>query len=365
MSNGDDREKDTSTTVIRREASSGNVSFSDPVIIHESSRKRVALVPFYIPRSDRTQLAFRIQTHVKAPPPNEWVISEGKSLSLDEAAARKLSRELRTIFAVAEEDADGDYIVLRVPRDGDATIGDQDAGRVAEALIRVLGQEEIRQHLQTVELSDELLNAFRGAIHLKEMQSAVAQLRHHLESGEAEESVYQDWCTRHSWAFGNAYVMHDDVRNISSGDRLDILLPTVISGYRDIVELKRPDVNVLLYDERHRNYYFSSEVSQAIGQCHRYLDVLHEEASNGLRDHPEVVAYHPRAIIVIGRSAGWDEEQLRALHGLHHRLSGITLMTYDQLLAQGERLIEILSSSTQDEEDDDLDAIFDDSDIPF
>ena len=79
----------------------------------------------------------------------------------------------------------------------------------------------------------------------------------------------------------------------------------VISGYRDIVELKRPDMRVLLYDEDHRNFYFSADVSRAIGQCHRYLDVLHEVAAQGLLDHPEIVAYHPRRIIVIGRSARW------------------------------------------------------------
>jgi len=99
---------------------------------------------------------------------------------------------------------------------------------------------------------------------------------------------------------------------------------------------------VLLFDEAHRNYYFASEVSKAIGQCHRYLDILHEEAANGLRDHPEIVAYHPRAIIVIGRSSDWDEVKLKALHGLNRRLSGIMVMTYDQLLSQGERLVEML-----------------------
>ncbi|MCI0564535.1 MAG: DUF4263 domain-containing protein, partial [Nitrososphaera sp.] len=158
--------------------------------------------------------------------------------------------------------------------------------------------------------------------------------------------------------------MTDAVRDISPGDRLDLLLPTVISGYRDIVELKRPDVPVLLFDTAHRNFYFSADVSKAIGQCHRYLDVLHEVASKGLRDHPEIVAYHPRAIIVIGRSAGWSEDKLRALHGLNRRLTGVTIMTYDHLLAQGERLVEILSATPREEEIPSLDTLGDD-DNPF
>jgi hypothetical protein len=45
----------------------------------------------------------------------------------------------------------------------------------------------------------------------------------------------------------------------------------------------------------------------------------------------------------------WDKEKLRALHGLNGRLAGVTLMTYDQLLAQGERLVELIGSHVREE----------------
>lgn len=132
-----------------------------------------------------------------------------------------------------------------------------------------------------------MVNAFRGAIRLKEMIEAVESLRQHLDAGESREQIYQKWCEAHTWAFGNAYVLSDEVRNISSdADRLDLLMPRVISGFRDIVELKRPDVDVLQYDTSHKNYYFSADVSKAIGQVHRYMDVFQEVALKGLLDHP-------------------------------------------------------------------------------
>ncbi len=329
-----------------RTAASGRVRYSDPIVLRESSRTRIVLVPFYISRSHGTELAVKIQTYRKSDPPNDWVLTEDKSVSLDEPAARALLRGLREHLAVAKEGSEGNYILVRVA-EGTAQLGEHDPAAVAAALTRVLSQAEIVRHLGEAELSAELISAFKSAIRLKEMLEAVAKLRQHLEAAEAREEIYQKWCEDHSWAFGNAYVMRDAVRNISAGDRLDLLLPTVISGYRDIVELKRPDMEVLLYDATHRNYYFSSEVSKAIGQCHRYLDVLHEAAANGLIDHPEIVAYHPRAIIVIGRSGGWPPDQLQALHGLNRRLSGVTVMTYDQLLAQGERLVQMLGDRVE------------------
>jgi hypothetical protein len=351
-----------------RPAKSGKASFSDPIVIHETTRTRISVVPFFIKHSDHTELAVKIVTDIKKPAPFGFVLSEDKSVSLRETAARRLLAALGTHLKAAECGEDGNYLVIRIS-EGTATLGAHDPQQVAQALTKVLSQPELVRHLDKTELSEEFLCAFRSAIRLKEMISAVSALRQNLKSRIADESVYQTWCEKHTWAFGSAYVMRDSVRDISPGDRLDLLLPTVIAGYRDIIELKRPDMKVLLYDEAHRNFYFSADVSKAIGQCHRYLDVLHEDAANGLRDHPEIVAYHPRAIIVIGRSEDWDESRLRALHGLNGRLSCLTVMTYDQLLAQGERLIEMVAprqtegSSTWLSELDD--GAFGDDDVPF
>jgi sirohydrochlorin ferrochelatase len=329
-------------TITTRQAKSGKVSFSDPILLRDSSKRQVVVVPFFIPHTDHTELAIKIVSYLKQRPPISWTVIEEKSVSLGEEASRKLLSALQTHLKIAETGEDGSYLVIRVS-EGTAQLTAHDPAKVAQALTKVLGQPEIVEHLKNTELSAELLTALRGAIRLGEMRRAVTKLREYLTMGESDEGVYQTWCERHSWAFGNAYVLRDSVRDISPGDRLDLLLPTVIAGYRDIVELKRPDMRVMNWDDAHRNHYFSSDVAKAIGQCHRYLDVLHEVAAKGLRDHPEIVAYHPRAIIVIGRSNDWDESKLRDLHGLNRRLSGIMIMTYDQLLAQGERLIDILS----------------------
>lgn len=98
---------------------------------------------------------------------------------------------------------------------------------------------------------------------------------------------------------------------------------------------------------------------------HRYLDRLQDVAANGLLDHPEIVAYHPRAIIVIGRSQGWDKDKLKALHGLNSRLSGVTVMTYDQLLAQGERLVEVLCPNQVANSTPQNQISAEDEDMPF
>lgn len=319
--------------IKRMEAQSGKVSYGEPITLHETSRTRIVLVPFYIPRSHGTELAIKIVSYrkVKAAFGVAWE-EQDKTVSLNDAASRALLRALKEHFAVGEFADDGDYIAIRVAN-GVADVAELAPNVVADAVVSILSKKEIVEHLATKELGQELISAFKGAIRLQELRSAVVRLRQYLDQGETNEQVYQKWCEKHSWAFGNAYVISDPVRQISAGDKVDLLLPTVVAGYRDLVELKRPNLEVLMYDTSHKNFYFSSEASKAIGQCHRYLDILNEVAAKGLLDHPEIVAYHPRATIVIGRSADWSTDKFKALHGLNSRLTGITMMTYDHVPA--------------------------------
>lgn len=330
-------------SILRKPAKSGKIDYAEPVIIHETTKSRITVIPYFIPHSDHTELAIKIQTYKKGKPPFEWMLADDKSISLQENPCRKLISVLTSHLKVSQENDNGQYLLIKV-KEGVAEIGQHDPSAIASALTKVLSQGEIVNHLQGSDISEELMTAFRSAIKLKEMNAAVSELRQHIESGNNEESVYQKWCEKHPWSFGNAYLVNqEDVRNISNHDNLDIVLSNVIAGYRDIVELKRPDMDVIYFDSAHRNYYFSSDVSKAIGQCHRYIDVFQEVASKGLRDHPEMVAYYPKATIVIGRSFDWSEEKQKGLYGLNNRLSGIKIMTYDHLLLQGERLVQMLN----------------------
>ncbi|WP_210437971.1 hypothetical protein [Vibrio crassostreae] len=54
----------------------------------------------------------------------------------------------------------------------------------------VLSQSEIVKHLENADLSDELANALKGSIRLKDMKSAVNQLRNHLNNQENDEKIY-------------------------------------------------------------------------------------------------------------------------------------------------------------------------------
>lgn len=332
-------------TLTTRQARSGRVGYTDPVEIHDTTRSRIELVTFFVDRTAGTELALKLIRYEKH---TGGLPVQTAEINLDPAAGRRLLRALNEHNAVANEGHEGSYIVISV-EEGAVQVGELDPTVVASAIARLLGEDQIMAHLADLDLPREMVSAFRGAIRLKELRTALARLRQHLESGQTDEQTYQLWCQEHSWAFGNAYVVNDRIRAISRSDQVDLLIPRVLGGFRDLIELKRPDKEVLAWDSAHRNYYFTSEVSRALGQCHRYLDVLQEDARHGLRDAPEVIAYHPRATVVIGRSHDWSDEKQRALHGLNSRLSGISVITYDHLLVQGQQTLDLLENPADED----------------
>jgi hypothetical protein len=131
-------------TVRRRQAKSGLVDYGDAVVLHDSSERRLVMVPFFIPHSDHSDLAIKLITYSKAPPPAEWELIPQKSLSIGEVSSRKLLSALRARLAVAESDELGNFLVIRMA-EGTAQLGLHDPAKVAAALTKVLSQNEILQ----------------------------------------------------------------------------------------------------------------------------------------------------------------------------------------------------------------------------
>jgi hypothetical protein len=333
----------TPEEIIRRKQAQSGVGYADAVALYESRERVILFRPWFIPHDTKpTGLSGKIEVWPRNRQGFRVGISPTTEISLDEAATTRLLDTLQRHVAVASGAETGDYAVIQLTSGADAPIASRDPGALARALAALLENQEVLARFSEEDLAPVLVDALRGTLRLRELRRAVVELQDMLDGGVVEERAYQRWCEEHSWAFGLQYLDADKLRRISAGDDIDIVLPAIESGFRDLAELKRPNHEVIRWDNSHKSYFWSPETSAAIGQCSRYPDVLHEEAQKGLRDHPEVVAWHPRATIVIGRSEGWSDEQHRGLSALNDRLHGIWVMTYDHLLAQGQRLVSIL-----------------------
>ncbi len=312
-------------------AVSGRVAHGEPVVLRNSRETHIEVKPFYVPRSSGEELSIKI-THQKLAEGGSFGVGYPTEINLKHDEVIALHDALHRFRAVANED-DGTYIVIRL----------NEGERVkARKLAAVLSQPGVAAHLTADDLDPQVAFALAAPVRIRDLEAAVLELEDLLEGDIGEEATYQDWCDRHHWAFGNVYVARDEVRTIALGDQVDLLMKSSLNGLRDVYELKRPDMDVLGYDRTHKSYFWSRDTAMAIGQCHRYLDALHEGAAHGLRDHPEINAYHPHAVVIIGRSTNWSDNRHRALHGLNARLHGIQVQTYDHLLAQANATLALI-----------------------
>jgi len=331
-----------SQIIHRHAAANINVSYSNPIAIRRTAQTHFEVLPRYIKhKSSPAELSLKIMYWKQLA--GQLRVGYPAEFTLQHAEVIRLRDVLNNLLAVAQHNEDGNFLVVKV---GEQEIIAQEgeAAELGRVLASALSDQTVVRALTNDEQGRLILGAVQASARLIELTQAIDDLECALNNGQSAEQFYQEWCEKHSWAFGDAYAMRDEVRTIAIGDQVDALMKMTVNGLRDIFELKRPDKDPLNYDSSHRCYYWTSESSKAIGQCHRYIDALHDGARQGLRDNPHIVAYYPRAFVIQGRSNDWDPDKLRALHGLNARLHGVQLMTYDQLVERAKQLVSILGA---------------------
>lgn len=109
-------------------------------------------------------------------------------------------------------------------------------------------------------------------------------------------------------------------------------------GYIDLIELKRPKFELFDYDNSHKSYYPSKELSKVIGQCMLYSTVL-EDYKMILEKKNRFKLLRPRIKIIVGRTNKFNDAQFDALRMLNSTLHSIQVISYDYLCFCGENII--------------------------
>jgi Domain of unknown function (DUF4263) len=302
------------------------VSKIEPVELYRSTHRVITFMGIDVARTKGPELHGKL---VERDAKDHEVIHA--AITLPPASMVTLAEVLNSIDAVREAGT-----VVVIPAEGEAPVG-----QLRDIVNRLASHPTLLDELDedTITKLDSGLHEMRR---LAAMRAALGELDALLDGGVGDEAKYQDWCWRNGWAFGIEYRERDQTRTIAAEDRVDILMPR-LTGYRDVIELKRADTPPVLADRERGTWYWSSEATRAISQTLRYADILAEEAEHGLRDHPEIVAYFPIGTVVMGRSGGWGPDERKWLVRLNAALHGVHVMTYDDLRAQAARMLEVVS----------------------
>lgn len=152
------------------------------------------------------------------------------------------------------------------------------------------------------------------------------------------EKIFQNWIEKNvKWIFGVEYIKKYDVRKIAFFSEGDILMESM-DGFLDLIELKRPNCELFKYDESHKSYYPSPDLSKVIGQSLLYFEKLDDFKLNLEKEH-KVKIIRPRIKIIAGRTKNFNQEMYNALRMLNSNLNHIEIISYDYLLHCGEKMI--------------------------
>lgn len=135
--------------------------------------------------------------------------------------------------------------------------------------------------------------------------------------------------------------------------RPDFLLVDV-NGYVDILEIKKPDIQVLTKQASYRNNYVPvRDFAGAIQQIEKYIFCLiafeksQKEVLSKLKDllpktvNPEIV--NPQGILLLGRSKDFNAQQRRDFELIKRQYKHVAdIMTYDDLILRFKNIISAL-----------------------
>lgn len=196
------------------------------------------------------------------------------------------------------------------------------------ATIRQTTHQRALQDLQLLLKLEEDSNIVEAVANHNQLEAYVAK---------QSEKIFQNWIEQNIWTLGIDYIKKHPARQIGINSESDLLMETT-DGFIDLIELKRPKFDLFSYDDSHKSYFPSKELSKVIGQCLQYLKVL-ENYKLILEREYKFKILRPRIKIIVGRSDKFNDEQHEALRMLNATLNHMQIISYDYLYACGENII--------------------------
>lgn len=198
------------------------------------------------------------------------------------------------------------------------------------------------------------LNALVGLANLR----SIVELWNRNVNNDDEE-FWQDKLARYSFVLsqifaypvvviqGKAYVGGKRLDNVH-GNIVDFLAQVPSSGEAVLIEIKTPAKPLLGPRYRQDVYPPSRELVGAVAQILQYREsLMHELHTLNAGHEPSLLGADPRCIVVIG-NAQRDLEDLgrrRSFERFRERLTGVTIVTYDELFARTDNLIALLEQT--------------------
>lgn len=217
-----------------------------------------------------------------------------------------------------------------------------DFGPFTEAKTRIapLPQLLARQMLMLFGL-DEATRPTRTRV--DSMADGFQSLQRLLRDRCEEEAQYQALLEAHPWMLGGTYsevTGHTEHGHDARGKRNipDLTATRSTDEMHDIIELKQPFLSCFREDGN-----FSAEFNDSWNQAERYLIAAREDRDY-LERHLGLRFENPKCLLITGHD--WSEAQMRAVRQKESVNLSITVLRWDQLVAQATQVLSLMRTAS-------------------
>jgi hypothetical protein len=332
--------------------------FVDTITIRESSRMGIVASHVEIIDTNTSELhhhAVKIESISKIPDSRGggWDVTRTKTIWIEDRERDEIAR-LRDFLSVSRgqiPEAEGHYLVLRLDEGQRFTAEayeliqlalSPDTAERLLAAFRAVGQDRsaLDRFIDLATENPTATEAVTAALNIARFRNALFELKD-LIRNDVREHEFQRLLQSNDWLFGSEYSERLLIRRLARDQEQDFVLRRTVDDYIEILEIKRTLGNqpLFAYDPSHESYYPSRALASVLGQVINYIERL-DSNRLALLHEEDIDTNKIRAKIVIGRSG--DANQLGALRNLNGHLHRIEVMTFDQLVSIGERVLEQL-----------------------
>jgi hypothetical protein len=266
-------------------------------------------------------------------------------LQLDSAETHAMFDHLADLYEIGKDGAPRGRAVIQLAEADEVIQTDASRAEIIRKLLESNHGEEVWELL--LKLEPDLAQKLAAALLYDQRKQAVEAFEQEIDQMHVED-YWKQFLKKNSWMFGGSNVAVIDEARIDIKTIADIPFE-VEGGFMDVVELKRPD-SAFWADKkggehwRYRGKYLvpHAELRGAIAQTSDYILQAEKHVSNTdfLKTHG-VNPLKPRGLVVHGRSHTWGDEEWSAFRLLNDNLHGIQVMTFDHLLAQARRAVDL------------------------
>lgn len=192
------------------------------------------------------------------------------------------------------------------------------------------------------------INILKATAEIKTLEGFANELRAELKN-KRSENWWQDYIKKNILVIQQGYIKSIDKMNVALGNTKypDFALITHDS-YLDVLEIKKPDTELMKLDDSRGNYYWDKEISKAISQAENYLHLINTNG-NAIRtyildEHKiDLKVVRPRGIILAGDASAYTgAKQKDDFRLLTQANKNLVFVTYDELLSRLENYIAVL-----------------------